>query len=161
MNTNTRTCDHDEPRRSTGKRRGVATVEGAIVLSLLLMILFVILDLGLAVFRYNTLAEDCRNLARSVILHGADAPASAGTWGPADFVGTAADVSPIAQGADLTLATMPAADVNIRVVWLDGDNQPGDRVRVEVAYQHQSVGASLVGYGTIDLAGVSIMRIVQ
>jgi hypothetical protein len=87
------------------------------------MVLFVIFDLGLAAFRYNALAATARRVAREAVVHGGAAPPDRTAWGSGKYLGTAADVTEIAQSAAPLLATMPPSAVTIQVEWLDGNNQ--------------------------------------
>ena len=61
-------------------RRGATLVEAAIVLPVFLLLVFGIIELGLAVARYNMLAEVARDGARMAIVHGADAPPEMAAW---------------------------------------------------------------------------------
>src|SRR4051812_11879755 len=101
-----RITNTDRARRST--RRGVAILECALVLPVMLFLLFSMLDLGLAAVRYNALAEASRRIAREAILHGATAPTASGMWGPATFSGTGADSSVIVAPVKNMLPTMIA-----------------------------------------------------
>src|SRR5262245_1799051 len=121
---------------SHSPRNGVAILECALVMPVLMLVLFAMLDLGLAAVRYNALADASRRIAREVILHGAVAPSSSGIWGPTSFSGTAASSSAIVASIQNTLPTMVRADVNVSVTWPDSDNSPRDPVRVEVSYVH-------------------------
>jgi Flp pilus assembly protein TadG len=120
-------------------RAGVTTVETAIVLSALFLVLFVILDLGVAALRYNVLAAAARRLAREAIVRGENSPPERAAWGPAAYSGTAADDSDIARAAAPWLPTMRGADVAIEVTWPDGEHQEGDLVRVRLTYLHNAV----------------------
>src|SRR5262245_3383599 len=71
-------------------RAATAMLECAVTLPVLLVVLFALLDLGLAAMRYNALAESARRIAREAILHGSRTPSTLGTWGPTAFAGTAA-----------------------------------------------------------------------
>jgi len=140
-------------------RRGVAVVEGAVVLSVMLILLFVILDLGLAVARYNILAATAREVARAAIVRGSLASPTAPEWGPAPYSGTAADGSEIAQAAAQYLAALPPSDVSVIVRWPDDGNREGDRVEVELRYFHAAL--PILGFGSgFDLRAQSSMRIV-
>jgi Flp pilus assembly protein TadG len=147
--------------RERPKRRGAAALECAITLPIMLLALFALLDLGLAATRYNALAEAARQIARQAIVHGSLAPAAVGSWGPTQFVGTAADSSNIVQSVHGRLPTMSENHVNIEVTWPDSDNSPRDRVQVQVTYQHQPLVPGLTLWGAIDLRSVATMRIVN
>ena len=63
-------------------RRGATAIELAIVLTLFLTLVFGMLDLGIAVFRYHIVCEAARQGARQAIVHGKLSD-KLGTWGPA------------------------------------------------------------------------------
>ena len=140
-------------------RDGAAMLECAIALPIMLFALFALLDLGLAATRYNALAEAARQIARQAIIHGSLAPTEVGSWGPAQFVATAADNSEIVQAVHGRLPTMSENRVNVQVKWPDHDNSPRDRVQVQVTYQHQPLVPGFSVWGPIDLQSVATMRI--
>ena len=124
-----------------------------------MLLLFVLLDLGLAVCRYNVLSATARNLARAAIVRGADAAPQQSGWGPSSYSGTAADSSDMATVASSWLATMSPGDVSMQVTWPDGDNQPNHRVSVVLSYNHQFL-TSFLGLGTeLPLQAQSTMLI--
>lgn len=129
------------------------------MLSVILMILFVLLDLGLAVCRYNMLCAATQNVARAAVVRGADAPTALGNWGPQSYIGTAADSSPMATTVAAWLATMDPAAVNIVVSWPDGANQPDDRVSVQLSYSHQFLVSHLGLGGSLPLQAQTTMLI--
>lgn len=149
------------PTHGRANREGGAILECAIALPVMLLALFALLDLGLAATRYNALAEAARQIARQAILHGSPAPDAVGSWGPTQFVGTAADSSNIVQAVHGRLPTMSENLVNVQVTWPDHDNSPRDRVQVQVTYQHQPLVPGLTVWGPIDLQSVATMRIVN
>jgi TadE-like protein len=157
-----RTCDGNqsirEPRRH---RAGATVVECAMVLPVMFLVLFALLDLGIAAVRYNALAEASRRIARAAIIHGSLAPASTGTWGPAEYDGTAADGSAIVSPAHGVLPTMSDNLVFVRVTWPDNDNSPRDRVQVELSYRHEPLIPALFAWGPLDLRSVTTMSIVN
>jgi TadE-like protein len=115
-------------------RSGVTAIETAVVLSLFLMLSFVILNLGLSAFRYNTLGAAARRVARESIVHGAAASPERDVWGPTPFAGNAANEHPIANVAAEILPTMNPAEIAVDVTWPDGENRENDRVRVRLTY---------------------------
>jgi hypothetical protein len=142
-------------------RHGTTTVESAIVLSTLLLLLFAMFDLGLAAFRYNTLAAVARRVAREAIVRGDAAPPDRTAWGPNAFAGTAADTSEIASIAAPLLVTMPGSDVAIQVSWPDGDNAEGDRVLVQLNYVHHPFVPFLSVGSVLNLQAATTMRLVH
>jgi hypothetical protein len=147
--------------RQRACRYGAAMLECAIALPIMLLALFALLDLGLAATRYNALAEAARQIARQAILHGSLAPVEVGSWGPTQFVGTAADSSNIVRTVHGRLPTMTENLVNIHVTWPDNHNSPRDRVQVQITYQHRPLVPGMTAWGPIDLRSVTTMRIVN
>ena len=141
------------------RRRGAVLVEGAIVLGVALVIVFGILDLGLAVLHYNTISEGARRVARAAIVHGSEAEPETSTWGPAAFDGTAADQSQVAAAIQPVLIALDPAQVRIQVEWPAGDNQPDDPLRVTVTTTYRPILPLVVGRDSIELRAVSVMRI--
>jgi hypothetical protein len=146
---------------SRTRRRGVAALECAFTLPVALFVLYSLLDLGLAAIRYNTLAEGARRIARQAIIHGRLSPQPSDEWGPEEFAGTADDDSPQTVPLEGMLPTMQPGDVEVEIVWLDGDNSPRDRVRVELRYRHRAIVPLLAGRQGIDLRSTTTMNIVN
>jgi Flp pilus assembly protein TadG len=141
--------------------RGATMVECAVALPVVLLVLFGMLDLGLAAARYNSLAEASRRVARETIIHGTVAGKKTSGWGPNDYQGNAADGSKFAVAAAPVLIAMPSTDVSIRVNWIDGSNMPHDRVQVEMTYEHKPLVPRLFVWGPLNLRATSTMRIVN
>lgn len=150
-------------RQSKGaaQRRAAAAVEAAIVLPVFLTFLFAMLDLSLAVSRYNSLSECARRSARAAIVRGERGAAPLTPLGPAAWAGTAADAHPLAEEVRPLLVSMPPAQVAVRCEWPEGGNRAGQRVRVELRYEHRSLLASLFGHEPWTLSATSTMRIVH
>jgi hypothetical protein len=140
-------------------RSGAALVEGAIVLTMFLTIIFALFDLGLAVMRENTLAEAARRLAREASLRGEKAAVDRTLWGPTPRLETADAATELASTARSKLLTVDPADVQIEVSWPDGRNRSGDRVTVVLTYQHHTTLPFLFGSQPLELRGESTMRI--
>jgi TadE-like protein len=152
---------NENMRRPRRERGAITSVECAITLPVLVLVLFAMLDLGIAAARYNALAEASRRIAREAIIRGSLAPASSETWGPEEFTGTAADSSEIVAPAEKVLLAMPPHLVQVRVSWPDGDNSPRDRVEVELSYRHEPLIPALFVWGPIELRSTASMHIVN
>lgn len=152
-------------RRSGSKaqrsRRGMALVETAVVLSVWLILLFGLLDLGLAVLNANDLADAAQQVSRSAVVRGSDSSPYFTAWGPASYGGTAASGDDIAAQVANVVTLMPRSKVNILVEWLDGDNDEGDRVRTTLTYTHPLIVPKLFGFSSCQLTAVSTMRIAE
>jgi hypothetical protein len=145
--------------RPTG-RRGVTTVETALVILAFLTLVLGVIDLGLAVFRNHLVCEAARQGARQAIVHGSLAPASMGAWGP-DSLGPvpANDSSPLAQAVQPFLGDFDPTTVTVQAQWLDGGNEPGQRVKVTVNAICPLMLPSLVGVSSLSLHASSTMPI--
>ena len=154
-------------KRATGRlqavhqrsRSGAALVEGAIVLTVFLTIIFALFDLGLAVMRENTLAEGARRLAREASLRGEKAAVDRTDWGPIRRIESADDNTELATAARSKLLMVDPGAVQIDVIWPDGRNRPGDRVTVVLTYEHHTTLPFLFGSEPLQLRGESTMRI--
>jgi hypothetical protein len=149
------------PRRAAARRDGAAAVEAAIVLPVFLLIIIAMFDLGLAVFHYNTLGAAAKRGARQAIVHGASAAPQMNAWGPASYSGAASDSSEIARAIQPRLFSFDPASVQLQADWIDGGNQPDQRVRVTLSYQQRAIVPSLLGYPPLQLRAVSTMRILH
>lgn len=140
-------------------RRGAAVVEGAIVLTSLIVILFGMLDLSLLVLESNTLAEAARRLCRQAAVHGQMASPQMTTWGPTSVSGTAADGTEFAQALRPELVTFDLTKVNFVIDWPDGANQPDNRVRVTLRYQYQPMMPFVLGSTAVPINMVTTMQV--
>ncbi len=142
-------------------RRGVVAVARALVLSVLLLVVFVIFDLGLAVFHDSELNAAAEALARESIIRGALAAPEKTSWGPAAISTSAASQSePAALVAQSLILTNPA-DVSVRLTWPDGDIQENCRVVVQLNYTHKPLVPAFNIYGPLNLQTTCTMRIVH
>jgi Flp pilus assembly protein TadG len=142
-------------------RRGAAVIEGVVLLSVLLLLLFELFDFGLATVQYNTLSSVARCLARAATVHGNAASPQDGTWGPAEYRGNAGDNSQVANLAAPLLATMPPSSVAIDMQWPSGTNSTNDTVQVTLNYSHTPLLPFLVGTGALNLQAQSTMSIMH
>jgi Flp pilus assembly protein TadG len=140
-------------------RRGVAVVEGAIVLASLVIVLFGMLDLTLLVLESNTVAEASRRMCRNAVVHGQMASPQMTIWGPTSVTGTAGDGTEYAQALDPELVTFNLSNVNYTINWLDGSNQPGNRVQVIVTFNYQPMMPFLLGGSAIPISMDTTMQV--
>jgi Flp pilus assembly protein TadG len=147
------------PRASPNRRRGATAVEAAVVLIAFFVILFGMLDLGLAVLDYNTLTEASRRLCRQAIVHGQMAAPQMTSWGPSSVSGSAADGTAYAQALSPELATFNLSDVQFTIDWPDGTNAVDSRVQVIVAYKYQPMMPFIFGTTAIALQAATTMHV--
>ena len=116
------------------------------------------LDLALANLQNNMLTEGAHRVAREAMVHGSMAPPEDTAWGPTLYTGFADDATEMAAAIRPILATIEPSETSIRIEWPDGGNEPGQRVRVTIAYKHDSLFPFLFG-DHLHLKSVSVMRI--
>lgn len=144
--------------KSNRRRSGAALIESAVVLSVMLLVLFGVLDLGLAALHSNNLTDVAQQLTRAAVVRGKNATALT-AWGPATYHGTGASAGEIGTLTAASLQIIKKEKVSITVEWLDGGNDDGDRVRTTLNYLHPFIVPQLFGFSSCQLKAVSTMRV--
>jgi Flp pilus assembly protein TadG len=135
-------------------RRGSALVEAALILTILLTLIFGMIDLGLGVMRFNMISHAAREGARQAMVNGQYSlyPWPPGTWNASTPGQRVVDaISPQLVGCDLTQTT-------INVAWVDGTNEIQQRVRVTIDTTYQPLMTYLFGAGPLHLEAASTTR---
>ncbi len=140
-------------------RRGVAAVEAAVVLSVFLVILFVMIDLGLMVLDYNLLCDGAQQLCRQAMIHGSKSAPQETMWGPTAVSGNAGDNSQYSQSFVQDLPTMTPAKVYYKLQWSNGTNQPDDPVQATLTYQYSPMIPFVLGNKPIALEAICTMPV--
>jgi Flp pilus assembly protein TadG len=147
-------------------RRGAAMVEAAIILPVFLTLCLGMIDLGIAVFQNNAIAEASRQGARIASVHGAFAAydGSGAVWGPtADTFTGNSTTDPIAVGIRNSgaLAGLNPANVTIAVSWPTGTNSvaTNDTVQVKVSAPWSPIIFYVFGNMSVTLTATSITPI--
>ena len=146
-------------RPKHANRRGVTTVETAIIIMPLMIVLLGMVELSIVVFRYHVVSEAARQGARQVIVHGALAPPEMAAWGPAT-IDVLADVDGIPFVAALRpfLFNLDMNQTRVRCEWLDGNTGLESNVRVTVDTDFQPL-TFLFGSSAWSLSAASVMQI--
>ncbi len=144
---------------SCPSRRGVAAVEAAVVLSVFLVILFVMIDLGLMVLDYNLLCDGAQQLCRQAMIHGSKSSPQETMWGPTAVNGNAGDGSQYSQSFLQDLPTLTLAKVYYKLDWSNGTNQPDDPVQATLTYQYSPMIPFVLGNQPIALEAVCTMPV--
>ena len=132
-------------------------VETAIIIMVFLTLVMGMLDLGIGVFRYNTLAQATRQAARQVIVHG---DMAFEPWGPDTYSALANDASPIAQTVQSSLPGFDLSAITINAEWLGGNEvMQNDHVRVTVTAPYRPIMTFIFGNPTFTLQATSTMAI--
>lgn len=113
-------------------RHGQALVEFAIGLGLLLLLVFGVVDLGRAVFAYNSIAHCAREGTRYAIVHGSQSTTP---------VGPAANDATLEAWVRRFATGLQASQFSVTSTWVGpsgaANNQPGSTVTVVVGYNFQ------------------------
>jgi hypothetical protein len=144
-------------------------VETAITLSLSVLLVFGMIDLGFWVFRTQLLSQAARQIARQAIVHGSLAD-RLGSWGPDTISETMAPGAggdqpsagdAIRETVGPTLIGLDPNEVRYTLEWIDGGNDPqaGHRVRVTVRTPFRPIMTFIFGNPSFDLAASSTMLI--
>jgi Flp pilus assembly protein TadG len=146
-------------------RRGAAMTEAAIILPVFLTLCLGMIDLGIAVFQNNAVAEASRQGARIATVHGSFAAddGSGTVWGTTSYsgAGSATDAIPTAFRNAGVMAGLNPANVTISVQWPTGGNSVlnGDTVQVTVSTNWTPVIFYVFGNKVVTLTATSIMPI--
>jgi hypothetical protein len=131
-----------------------------VALSVLLLFMFVMWDMGIAVLRSNCLSECARRAARVAIVRG-ERSAEALALGPESWSGTAADSHPATDAIRQLLVGVSPEDVQVSITWPDGTHRVGQRVRIELSCEYsRSIPVPLCPE-TWHITASSTMRIVH
>jgi Flp pilus assembly protein TadG len=125
-------------------------MEMAVVGPLVFIVLLGMLDLGVAVYSYSTLAEAVRAGTRYAAVRGSKSTSPVGpAANNASVEGTVRSYAPGVVAANLT----------VNSTWPDGNNSPGSRITVSATYNYRSAVAWIVGYPAIPLSANTTMVI--
>jgi Flp pilus assembly protein TadG len=119
------------------RRTGAALVETALVYPILFLLIFGIILMGVAVFRYQQVAHAAREGARWAAVHGASYGEEGATASPPRYAATAADI--YTNAIKPQIAGMHASNVTYSVTW----NTSNKRTR-SYTYTDPSTGAQSV-----------------
>jgi hypothetical protein len=75
------------------------------------------------------------------------------------LTGVASDASAVAAALRPWLATMDASQTSYAVEWLDGGNNPGQRLRVIVSFDHGMLVPQLLGVGSQRIEASTVLLV--
>lgn len=137
-------------RAALRREGGQALVEFSLVSLVFFMLIFGMIDVGRAVWNYNTLAQATREGTRYAIVHGAN---SSDPSGPvSDNENKIEDVvEKFASGLDLD-------ELDVDVAWPNGANSDGNPVTVTSEYTYQPI-FNFLGILSFTMSSSSTMDI--
>lgn len=122
-------------RLRPSSERSQALVEFAFVGIIFFLLIFGFVDVGRAVWNYNTLAQATREGTRYAIVHGANAPTPVGP-GTGSYTAPSTDTN-VTQQVEQYAAGLNPSRVTVESQWLDGNNSFGSRVKVTTNYTYE------------------------
>lgn len=138
------------------EERGQAVVEFALVSIVFFTLVFGTMDVGRAVWNYNTLAQATREGTRYAIVHGADSSDPSGP-GSAYYTPPNTDTN-VTQVVETHAAGLNTAQLTVQAQWPNGTNSDGDPVTVTSQYTYQPM-FNFLGILTFTMSSSSTMDI--
>ena len=140
-------------RRGEG---GQALVEFALVSLTFFVLLFGMIDVGRAVWNYNTLAQATREGTRYAIVHGVNSSDPSGPGG-AYYTAPNTDTK-VTAVVTSNAASLDTAQLTVTADWVNGNNGPGSRVTVSSQYTYVPI-FNMFGFLDFDMSSSSTMVI--
>ncbi len=145
-----------QPLTSRRGEHGQALVEFSLVSVVFFLLVFGMVDVGRAVWNYNTLAQATREGARYAIVHGSD---SADPSGPGGDHYTAPDADAmITQQVEKFGGGLNPSQLTVQSEWPDGSNISGSHITVTSEYEFQPI-FDFLGVVSFTMTSSSTMRI--
>lgn len=119
------------------RRRGTTTVELAVILMVFLMLIFGMVEMSIAIFRYHVVSQGARQLARIAIVHGELGPPEMNEWGPATYTSGANSGDEIPTAIKPYLTGLYLNQTTITLEWLDNSTELESRVRATVTTSYE------------------------
>lgn len=143
-------------RKTRRGERGQALVEFSLVSIVFFLLVFGMVDVGRAVWNYNTLAQATREGARYAIVHGSD---SADPSGPGGAYYTEPDTDGmITQQVEQFGGGLNPSQLTVQSEWPDGSNFSGSRVTVTSQYEFEPI-FDFLGFASFTMTSSSTMQI--
>ena len=138
------------------RESGQALMEFALVGIIFVILVFGVIDVGRAVWNYNTLAQATREGTRYAIVHGA---ASSDPSGPGSsyFVPPDSDTK-ITEAVETFASGLDISQLTVLAEWPDGANNPGSAVKVTSQYTYEPM-FDLFGIVSFTMTSSSTMEI--
>src|SRR5262245_10057878 len=148
--------------RRPNRRRAGVLVEFALVYPIFLLLVLGMIDLSLAVLRYNQVSLVARNACRQAIVHGQYAPAGwkGGPWGTTkiDVPATATGI-PVVDAVKPQMANFDLDQTRIVVEWPEASNHVEKNVKVTVSTPYRPMITYIFGNPSWTLQASSTMPI--
>ena len=130
------------------REQGQALVEFALISIVFFILVFGMIDVGRAVWNYNTLAQATREGTRYAIVHGSNSSSPSGPGNEAAVVNTVQTYGGGLNPAQLT----------VNATWLGGSNAPGSDITVTSQYTYEPI-FNFLGIVSFNMTSTSTMQI--
>jgi Flp pilus assembly protein TadG len=130
--------------------RGQSLVEFSLAAMIFMVVILGVVEVGRAVWSYNTLANATREGSRYAMVHGASASAHSGPAG---------NDAKVQAAVTKYASTLEPSDLTITSAWPDGSNAVGSHVKVTATYRFDTLFSKLLGISPITMTSTSTMTI--
>ena len=130
------------------REHGQALVEFSLIAIVFFILVFGMIDIGRAVWNYNTLAQATREGTRYAIVHGADSTTPSG---PGNDAAVQAEVEKFGGGLNLSQLT-------VQTTWLNDSNTSGSSVTVTSQYAYEPI-FNFLGVISFNMTSSSTMEV--
>ncbi len=137
---------------------GQALVEFSLVSIVFFLIVFGLVDVGRAVWNYNTLAHATREGTRYAIVHGANSSDPSGP-GSSHYSPPNSDEN-VTETVQSFGQSLNPSRLTVEADWTDGTNNPGDSITITSEYTYEPM-FNLFGMISFDMQSSSTMTISQ
>ncbi len=127
---------------------GATAVEFALLLPVLLLVILGIVEGGRTFLALHALEKVAGDGVRYASLRGSESESPVTQAQVEEFVKSRA-------------AGLVAAELDVNLVWPDGNNDPGNRVTVQVAYDHEPLFGDFVGWEAFHFERASTLSIMR
>ena len=138
------------------RERGQALVEFSLAGIVFFLLLFGMIDVGRAVWNYNTLAQATREGTRYAIVHGADSSDPSGP-GSTYYTPPSTDTM-VTQQVEMFAGGLNTSQLTVQTQWPDGTNVAGSAVTVTSQYSYQAM-FNFLGIISFTMTSSSTMEI--
>ncbi len=143
-------------RAAVRREGGQALVEFSLVSLIFFLLIFGTIDVGRAVWNYNTLAQATREGTRYAIVHGANSSDPSGP-GSAYYTSPNTDTN-VTQVVETYAAGLNSEQLTVQALWPNGTNSDGDPVTVTSQYTYQPI-FNFLGILSFTMSSSSTMNI--
>ena len=137
--------------------RGQAVIESAFVFGFLVILVMGMMEMSLFLYNYAVLTDAAKEGVRYAIVHGSSGTNPSGGGSSCGTV-TSGGIFTAVQ-AFMKASVHDVSNMSVKVCYQDDNNNPGDRVQVDVTYPYSPLFLSATYWSTITISATSVGRI--